>query len=130
MQERHERRETERSGPEDREDVTDLNDLSGRKMASAEVQRSVNLPLGQVLITPGAIEALAAEKASPRLFLARHQRGDWGEMDAGDWSANDQALYQEERILSSYVLPETARRLWIITEWDRSATTILLPSEY
>ncbi len=86
-------------------------------------------PLGQLAATPGALEALAASGQAPAQFLARHVTGDWGEVSAGDWRANDHALRDGERILSAYTL-RTGVRIWIITEADRSATTILLPEEY
>ncbi len=62
-------------------------------------------------------------------LLNRHRTGDWGEVDSEDWAANDQAVTQGERVLSAYTLKDGVR-LWIITEADRAATTILLPSEY
>jgi hypothetical protein len=66
---------------------------------------------------------------APAEFLARHRTGDWGEVDARDRAANDQALREGSRLLSAY---RTARGvgLWIITEADRSSTCLLLPEEY
>jgi hypothetical protein len=87
------------------------------------------LELGQAVATPGALEVLAAAHEAGQWYLRRHQCGDWGEMDADDWAANDRALREGTRILSVYPLP-TGEKLWIITEWDRSVTTLLLPSEY
>jgi hypothetical protein len=55
--------------------------------------------------------------------------GDWGDLDPVDWRENDRALRDATRILSSYHLP-TGEKIWIITEWDRSVTTLLLPREY
>jgi hypothetical protein len=91
-----------------------------------------NVPLfalGRLLMTPGAREAMAEAGQSPREFIRRHVTGDWGEMSADDRKLNDEALFTCERIFSSY---KTARgvRLWVITERDRSATTLLLPDEY
>jgi hypothetical protein len=85
--------------------------------------------LGRLLATPGALEAVGAAGQSPLGFLRRHARGDWGEVDPGDWDLNDLALVDGTRLLSAY---RTAKgeRLWIITEADRAATTILLPDEY
>ena len=87
--------------------------------------------LGQTVATPGALEALTQSNQTPIEFLARHLRGDWGELCDDDKVANDNALDPERpcRILSAY---QTANgtKIWIITEWDRSVTTILLPSEY
>ncbi len=84
---------------------------------------------GVVVATPGALTALTDAGQNAMHFLARHLRGDWGEVDAADGQANDHALRHHGRLLSAYTL-KTGERLWIITEWDRSATTLLLPSEY
>ncbi len=84
---------------------------------------------GQVVATPGALSALADAHQNAVHFLARHLRGDWGDVDAADGQANDHALGHQGRLLSAYTL-NTGERLWIITEWDRSATTLLLPHEY
>lgn len=91
--------------------------------------RAATFPLGQLVATPGALEALAESGQSPVVFLARHVSGNWGLVDEEDWRLNDEALRDGARLLSAY---ETERgvRLWIITEADRSATTILLPDEY
>jgi hypothetical protein len=62
-------------------------------------------------------------------FIRRHAAGDWGDVNAEDWTANDQALTSGERLFSAYELGE-GRRVWIITEADRSSTTVLLPDEY
>jgi hypothetical protein len=85
--------------------------------------------LGRVLLTPGAIEVLNASGQSPWLFLARHLRGDWGDIDAEDKRLNDEAVRDGSRIFSSYKAA-TGAKLWVITEADRRATTILLPGEY
>ena len=86
-------------------------------------------PLGQTVMTPGAQEALQRAEQLPLIFLACHACGDWGDLDAEDKQANDAALKDGTRIFSAYhtVLGD---KLWVITEADRSATTILLPSEY
>jgi hypothetical protein len=91
--------------------------------------RRVNFPLGQTVATPGALEALGQAGQLPFHFLARHARGDWGELCPADKRANDRALREGDRLLSAYKT-STGERLWVITEADRSATTILLPSEY
>jgi len=85
-------------------------------------------PLGRLLITPGARDLLASLSINPSRLLDRHAGGDWGEVDKGDWELNDQSVVQGTRILSSF--RTNGDRVWIITEADRSATTILLPSEY
>lgn len=83
--------------------------------------------LGQCLLTPGAISILASG-VNPYVLLARHVSGDWGDVSAEDQRANDRAIIEGTRIFSAYVV--NGIRLWVITEADRSATTILLPSEY
>ena len=90
---------------------------------------SINLPLGRLLSTPGAIEALAKAGQDPLELLSRHRIGDWGEVDTADWAANDQAVIHGERVLSAFTLKDGVR-LWIISEADRSATTLLFPDEY
>ncbi|MBN2573252.1 MAG: hypothetical protein JXP73_01685 [Deltaproteobacteria bacterium] len=82
-------------------------------------------PLGQIIATPGALE-LGIDLLP---LLRRHARGDWGEMCEEDLRANDEALLRGGRLFSGYTLPG-GRRLWIITEADRSVTTFLLPEEY
>lgn len=89
---------------------------------------------GQVLATPGAIDALEKSGQSPNEFLAKHVRGDWGDVSGEDKAANDQSLIDGSRILSAYRTSK-GEKLWIITEacddrGRRAATTILLPSEY
>jgi hypothetical protein len=91
--------------------------------------RRVHFRLGQTVATPGALEALGQAGQLPFHFLARHARGDWGELCPADKRANDRALREGDRLLSAYKT-STGERLWVITEADRSATTILLPSEY
>jgi hypothetical protein len=87
------------------------------------------LALGQVVATPGALASIQASGQSPSFFLARHTAGDWGEVDAEDWSLNDQAVLDGTRLLSAYRTLK-GNKLWVITEADRSVTTILLPDEY
>ena len=85
--------------------------------------------LGQCVATPGALRALEESGQTPTEFLGRHHHGDWGEVDEEDATANEQALNDGSRILSAY-RTDLGVKLWIITEADRSATTILLPEEY
>jgi len=84
---------------------------------------------GRVVATPGALRKLADAGLSPEALLARHLRGDWGELDGDDRRENEQSLVRGLRLLSSYAVGEGVR-VWIITEADRSATTLLLPEEY
>lgn len=86
-------------------------------------------PLGQVVATPGALSALVEAGQTPFEFLQRHSRGDWGELDAQDIQENELSLREGFRLLSAYTLA-SGQRLWIITESDRSVSTLLLPSDY
>jgi hypothetical protein len=82
---------------------------------------------GDVYSTPGAIERIPANEMSAA--LVRHLSGDWGDLDQEDKSANERALVRGGRLFSAYSI-ESGTKFWIITEADRSATTILLPEEY
>jgi hypothetical protein len=86
-------------------------------------------PLGQLVATPGALALLERLGIQPATLLSRHVRGDWGTLSGDDRQANTEALSNGARILSSYPVG-VAERVWIITEADRSSTTVLLPSEY
>jgi hypothetical protein len=86
------------------------------------------LPLGRVLATPGAIELLLDVGEHPFDYLARHATGDWGDLCAFDRRQNELALRAGERVFSSY--DTSAGKVWVITEADRSFTTILLPEDY
>ena len=85
--------------------------------------------IGQVVCTPGALQALEASGESPHAFLRRHMTGDWGEVCPEDAALNDAALVDGSRILSAYHTGNRTK-LWVITEADRSSTAFLLPSEY
>lgn len=85
--------------------------------------------MGNIVATPGAIQTLLLAGQTAGSFLARHVNGDWGEVSADDAQRNTLALAQDERVLSAY-RTRHGDRIWIITEADRSATTILLPEEY
>jgi hypothetical protein len=86
-------------------------------------------PLGQILATPGALEALRSADQTPEEFLVRHVSGDWGDLDEEDKAENEFSLAKGFRLLSAYQLG-TGVKIWVITERDRSATTILLPEDY
>ena len=75
------------------------------------------------------MDALIEAKHEPVDLLIRHVTGDWGELDEEDKKENELSVKEGFRILSAYEL-ETDVKVWVITEWDRSVTTILLPSEY
>ena len=90
--------------------------------------------LGQILATPGALEAIHAAGQTPDFFLDKHGAGDWGEVCDEDKRANDQALVDGSRLLSAYKLAD-GTKIWAITEavgenGHREATTFLLPEEY
>ena len=85
--------------------------------------------LGQVVATPGALSALGRANQAPAEFLSRHATGDWGELDAEDMAENAYGLAHGFRLLSSY-RTRLGETVWVITEADRSATTLLLPEEY
>ena len=86
-------------------------------------------PLGRVVATPGALAALEAAGELPHRYLARHVRGDWGELPDEDRKENELSLREGFRILSAY-RTRLGVRLWVITEADRSSTCVLLPEEY
>ena len=89
---------------------------------------SLPLPLGRTVATPGALDRARAHGVDLTALLRRHRAGDWGTVCADDARRNDDALASGGRILSAYDTP--GGRLWILTEADRSATTVLLPSDY
>jgi len=95
----------------------------------ADNQPKPLFPLGQVVATPGAIAALEQAQQTPIELIRRHVTGDWGDLAEDDRQENELSLKEGYRILSAYVM-ENGVKVWIITESDRSATTILLPSEY
>ena len=86
-------------------------------------------PLGKLVATPGVLDALLEVQEIPTTYVWRHLAGDWGDLDAEDKASNNDALKTGERILSAYNL-KNGKRIWIITEADRSSTCILLPEEY
>ena len=90
---------------------------------------AILFPTGQNVITVGAQEAMENASIEPDVLLGRHISGDWGDLCQKDSAMNDMAVKNGDRILSSYKLP-TGVKVWIITEWDRSITTLLLPSDY
>ena len=85
--------------------------------------------LGQVVATPGALTALQKADQQPQEFLERHLQGDWGDLCEEDRQENALSLERGFRLLSSY-RTHAGTKLYVITEADRSVTTILLPEEY
>lgn len=86
-------------------------------------------PLGQIVGTPGALAAIEDARQEPGFFLSKHASGDWGAMDKDDKQLNEEALTNGDRIHSAYQTLK-GEKIWIITEADRSTTTILLPDDY
>jgi hypothetical protein len=84
-------------------------------------------PLGQTFITPNAMNILNPEDV--HTAIGRHAAGDWGELDKEDWAENEHSLNRHLRLLSVY-RDRNGRKFWIITEADRSATTVLMPEDY
>ncbi len=106
------------------------NDTENARQSGIDVTLTPTLfEHGQVVATPGALETLQANNVMSLDLLLRHLTGDWGVVAKEDAEANQQALEQGNRILSSYPLNNGAK-IWVITEADRSATTFLLPEEY
>ena len=83
--------------------------------------------LGQLVATPNAMNNIPNDEILTA--LSRHVRGDWGKLDTEDWNANERALAGEGRLFSAYQSSQNVK-FWIITEWDRSVTTVLLPEDY
>lgn len=96
---------------------------------ATKTQNKVLFSLGRTFLTIGAEEALEESNQLPIEFFGKHQSGDWGIVCENDKKENEFSLVNGFRLLSVY---KTANgtKLWVITEADRSSTTILLPSEY
>ena len=92
-------------------------------------ERKPLFPLGQIVATPGALEALEKAGQTPLEFIQKHVRGDWGIVCEEDAEANEQSLKDGSRILSAY-RTKLGEKLWVITEADRSSSVLLLPEEY
>ena len=88
-------------------------------------------PLGTLLATAGVADFIGDDiprNIALRECVVRHSEGDWGDVDPEDWETNNQALVYGSRLLSAYIID--GQKIWIITEADRSSTTIRFPSEY
>lgn len=85
-------------------------------------------PLGQLVATPAALATAQTLNISAGTLITRHLKGDWGDLCEEDRQSNNDALTQDGRLFSAYQFE--AVTFWVITEADRSATTLLLPSEY
>ena len=86
--------------------------------------------LGRVVATPGALAAIGVSGDDLSTYLARHQSGDWGDVDEHHRKENQLSLEQGLRLMSVYTLNITGAKIWVITEADRSSTCILLPKEH
>lgn len=84
------------------------------------------IPPGKTVATPACLEEIEKAEQSPSDFLTRHQNGDWGELCDEDRQANELALENGDKLLSVYKTKLDAK-IWCITEWDRSVSTLLLP---
>lgn len=84
-------------------------------------------PTGRIVMTPGAMAELTRNEAAEGLL--RHVSGDWGDLNKHEWRVNEAALEHGLCLFSSYVT-SSGTRFYIITEYDRSVTTVLLPEEY
>jgi hypothetical protein len=94
-----------------------------------QVTKQPLFSLGQIVATPGALTALEKAGQTPQEFIARHVCGDWGELDEHDRKENELGLKRGFRLLSSY-RTDANQKIWVITEADRSVTTVLLPEDY
>ena len=85
--------------------------------------------LGTVVATRGVMEYINEDVGMIFSYIARHAIGDWGDACKGDKKTNEDALKNGMRLMSVYKLKD-GKTIWIITEWDRSVTTVLFPDEY
>lgn len=95
----------------------------------AQLKLQPRFPLGRLVATPGALAAMTEAGQNPVGLLRRHQSGDWGEVCPDDAAENELSVAEGFRVMSVYTLTSGVK-VWVITEADRSATTILLPDEY
>ena len=98
-------------------------------MKEGEPEKRPLFELGQTVATPGALDALREAEEDPFSYLVRHVTGDWGDLPEEDIQENQLSLEQGLRIFSAYHL-NTGTKIYVITEYDRSVTTILLPEDY
>ena len=94
-----------------------------------KISKQPAFELGQLVVTPGALAALKKAGQQPGEFLMRHVNREWGDLDEEGRKENDYCLEHGFRLLGAYKT-NAGDRLWIITEADRSVTTLLLPEEY
>ena len=115
------------------------NPLPDSALFLSRASRKPRFGLGRVVATPGALHLLAKTGTDAMALLMRHVTGDWGDICTEDAQENELSLTQGFRLMSVYALPlsepaadtaDSGKRLWLITEADRSVTTLLLPEEY
>ncbi len=100
---------------------------TSKQESRSELATAPRFPLGQTVATRTVLAVLSSLDIAGALY--RHQHGDWGEVGKEDAQANERALKEGERLLSVYGTA-AGTKFWIITEWDRSLTTVLLPEDY
>ena len=110
-------------------DIHTFNDSrDSESLLQASLPKKILFPLGQIVATPGALELLSRHSLSPMTFIERHATGDYGCVCPEDALENERGVMYGNRILSAYDI--AGQRVWIITEADRSVTTLLMPYEY
>ena len=95
----------------------------------SQQQQQPKFSLGKIIVTPNAVDAFFAAHQTPHEFMAQHRAGNWGEVSQYEQEQNECCLKKGLRIISAYRL-KTGVKIWVITEADRSATTLLLSEEY
>ncbi len=107
--------------------------LSAEELAGLPASLNINMnnkfSLGAIYTTPSALQAIVEASQELFEFLVRHQTGDWGELSEEDRKENEFSLTRRLRLFSVYYTAKNVK-IWVITEADRSITTILLPEEY
>lgn len=107
-----------------------LEQKSNEQVKRNSKPESIKFPLGKIVATRDALSAIQHDDAVIMQLLLRHQSGDWGIVHDEDRLTNDKAVLTGARIISSYHLQPSNQLLWVITEADRSTTTLILPDEY
>jgi hypothetical protein len=107
--------------------TTSTKGSSMNQPSSRNDEPQAKFPLGQIVATPNALAHVSNDEILKA--LSRHLQGDWGTLEPEDKNANDRALKHGGRLFSAYHSLQNVK-FWIITEADRSVTTILLPEEY
>lgn len=106
------------------------NDAQVRATTRPTLSCGPDLPLGRLFATPAAANYMQRHGISPGALIGRHTYADPGELDAEDIAANAQARARGGRVLSAFAYGQPRETIWVITEADRSVTTLLLPADY